>query len=318
MKILVTGGSGLVGKALQQLTECGSEADSWIYLDSSQYNLTSVIDIARMFSDHNPDVVVHLAANVGGLYKNMRDKVTMYEDNMTMGLGIISMARKHGVKRLICMCSTCVFPHKVDYPITEERLHSGEPHVSNEGYAYAKRMLELHCKLTNEVYGTEYICLIPTNVYGPHDNFNLHDGHVLPSLIHKCFYAKTTNTHFRVMGSGRPLRQFIFSTDLARFIIWCIRHLTVEIFSSKSYSIICAPDPEDEVSIAQLAHYIAEKFDIKQELLFDEDQSDGQHRKTCSNALMKRLCPDFQYTSLRDGISLTVNWFRDNFDKCRK
>ena len=131
------------------------------------------------------------------------------------------------VKRLVSCLSTCIFPDKTTYPIDETMVHNGPPHSSNEGYAYAKRMIDV----MNRCYASEYGCcftsIIPTNIYGPHDNFSIEDGHVIPGLIHKCYLAKRDGTPFTIWGSGAPLRQFICSSDLAALTVWVLRNYTV-------------------------------------------------------------------------------------------
>ena len=320
MKILVTGGSGLVGQAIQKLILSSvslSKACEWIFLSSREFNLLNIEDIDKMFSFHNPDMVVHLAANVGGLYKNMANKVQMLEDNIIMNTQLISKAHLHGIQRLICMCSTCVFPDGIDQPIYEEDLHTGPPHTSNEGYAYAKRMLEVHCRLYNECFAREYICLIPTNIYGPFDNFNLEGGHVLPCLIHKCHLAKQNSVFFNVLGSGKPRRQFIYSPDLARIIIWCLFELKTAIFHDRPLTLICCPDVEDEISIKEVAEIIAKMYG--HELVkFDTTAPDGQYSKTCSNRKLKELYPSFTFTPLDVGLKLTIDWFNAQYYDCRK
>ena len=126
---------------------------------------------------------------------------------------VIEAARICGVKKLIAFLSTCVFPDDIEYPLTESKIHSGEPHSSNYPYAYAKRMVDIQIRAYREQYGLNYVSVIPTNVYGPNDNFNIDNGHVLPALIHKCYLAKNNNTDFSVWGSGKPLREFIYSED---------------------------------------------------------------------------------------------------------
>jgi len=313
MRIIVTGGTGLVGKAIYDETK--NDRNNWIFLSSKDYNLTLLHDVHKMFKDLQPDMLVHLAANVGGLYKNMSNKVCMFEDNIVMNTHIISCAHTYGIQRLVCVCSTCVFPECSEFPIKESKLHDGPPHQSNEGYAYAKRMLEMQCRLYNENHGREYICLIPTNIYGPHDNFNLVNGHVLPCLIHKCYLSKLNVEPLRVLGSGQALRQFIYSYDFARLVIWSL----LELQSGKiaGPAIICCPDASEEYTIKEAACLVAKNFN-QADLTFDDSVSDGQHRKTCSNGLLRELHPSFKFTPFITGIEETVAWFNANFDNCRK
>jgi len=215
---------------------------------------------------------------------------------------------------LIACLSTCVFPAEAKYPLTEDQLHSGAPHDSNYGYAYSKRMLEVHCRALNEQFGREYICVIPTNVYGIYDNFNLEDGHVIPSLVHRAYLAKKQAIPFVVRGSGKPLRQFINSSDLARLMF-----LTLEKYTDTEPVILSVP-PKDEVSISFVADCIASCFGLS--VQYDTSFSDGQFRKPASSARLEKLkcehSPDFEFVDLKDGISDVCKWFDANYESTRK
>ncbi len=198
MKKLITGGSGLIG----------SEFDHGIKVCSQEYNLINAEDTDRMYSEIKPDYVIHTAAKVGGVGANMRKKGDFFYENIMINTNVIHYAKKHNVKKLIAFLSTCVFPDKVEYPLTENKIDLGPPHFSNDAYAYAKRMSQVQISAYNEQYGTNYFCVIPTNVYGPRDNYNLNDSHVLPALIHKCYLAIKNNTKLELWGDGSPLREF--------------------------------------------------------------------------------------------------------------
>ena len=194
-------------------------------------------------------------------------------------------------------------------------LHLGPPHNSNDAYAYAKRMLDIHSKAYREQYGDNFMCIIPTNIYGPHDNYHLEDSHVIPALIHKCFLAKKENKPFVVWGSGTPLRQFIYSEDLAELILFTLFD------TDEKETLILSVSEEDEVSIADVAKLIAKEFDYPLE--FDTSKSDGQFKKTADNTKLKKLYKeikdkDLKFRSMNDGIKLSVNWFIDNYENCRK
>ena len=220
--ILITGGTGLVGKAIQTVST--NYDYKFIFLSSKDCDLTSYSNTLYTFSSYNPDYVIHLAACVGGLFKNMAYKVDMYEKNILINLNVLKVCHEIKVKKLISCLSTCIFPDKTTYPINETMLHNGPPHTSNDAYAYAKRMLEVQSRAYQEQYGDNFICIIPTNIYGSYDNFNLQDSHVIPGLIHKCYLAKKENKPFVIAGSGTPLRQFIYSEDLAILILWTIEN----------------------------------------------------------------------------------------------
>jgi GDP-L-fucose synthase len=310
--ILVTGGSGLVGNAIKTL-EKEFVNYNFLFLNSKICDLTKYNELIILFNTIKPDIIIHLAACVGGLFKNISQKVKMFEDNILINTHVIKAANAVGVKDLIACLSTCVFPDKTEYPIDETMLNNGPPHHSNEGYAYSKRMMELHCKLYNETYGTNYICIIPTNIYGPHDNFSLEDGHVIPSLIHKCYLAKKEGIPFEVKGSGRPLRQFIYSMDLAKLIMLILENN--ELIGTGVGNIILSP--VEEYSIREVAELINSHFG--NEIVFNQSYSDGQYRKTADNSKLKKLLKkvNFEFTDLKDGISQSVNFFITNRDNLR-
>ena len=242
----------------------------------------------------------------------MKQKVDMLERNVSMNLNVVRCCHRFGVKRLIACLSTCIFPDQTTYPINETMLHGGPPHHSNDAYAYSKRLLETQCKAYREQYGDDFVCVIPTNIYGIHDNFSLQDGHVIPALVHRCYLAKQNQEDFIVAGTGQPLRQFIYSLDLARLIVWVLEKYTGE------ESIILAPSEAEEVSIGRVAELIAKQFDYQSRLKFDHSQSDGQFRKTASNARLVSQYGDLRLTSIEDGIQQTVTWFIENYETCRK
>lgn len=303
--VLVTGGSGLVGNAIKNIRK-SFPYYQFVFLSSKDFDLLKMEKTELMFKTFKPTYVIHLAACVGGLYKNMNHNVEMFEKNMLINHNVIHCAHKYGVKKLIACLSTCIYPDEVSYPITEDMLHKGAPHNSNYGYAYAKRMLEVQCRLYKESYGDNFMCVIPTNIYGPHDNFDLENGHVLPALIHRCFLAKKNGVDFVVRGSGKPLRQFIYSEDLAKLIMHLLQ-------SSNKENVILSSPENHETSIENVARMIARCFDYEDRLVFDANYADGQYKKTVSNEklmdILKRECSKFQFTELEEGIKKTVEWF---------
>jgi GDP-L-fucose synthase len=218
--LLVTGGTGLVGNAIKYISDNYKNDYDFIFISSKQYDLTIMETTKDMFEKYKPNYVIHLAACVGGLFKNMNNKVEMLEKNLMINYNVVKCCHDYKVEKLIACLSTCIFPDTIkSYPIDESMLHEGPPHFSNDAYAYAKRMLEIHCRSYRENYGDNFSCIIPTNIYGPYDNFDLENGHVLAALVHKCFLANHNNENFIIRGSGKPLRQFIFSRDLAKIIM---------------------------------------------------------------------------------------------------
>lgn len=310
MKVLVTGSSGLVGSAIKNISP--NYPYDFIFVSSQDADLTDYIQTYNLFSKHQPDYVIHLAACVGGLFKNMNYKVDMFEKNTLINFNVVKYSHTFKVKKLICCLSTCIFPDKTTYPINETMLHDGPPHSSNDAYAYAKRMLEIHCKTYQDQFDDNFICVIPTNIYGPNDNYNLEDGHVIPALTQRCYLAKKEGKPFRVLGSGTPLRQFIFSEDLANLFMWVLENY------NEKESLILSVGEKNEVAIKDVALEIAKSFDYEHMMEFDTRYSDGQYKKTADNAKLMKLIGDFEFTPIDKGIKKNTEWFIKNFDDARK
>lgn len=309
-KLLVTGGNGLVGSQFN---------GDIVSVNSSICDLrdsTKVDNLLRYYTDttiHGNNIVdkiVHCAAKVGGVGGNMNFKGEFYYDNIMINTNVIESARKHGIKKLVAFLSTCIFPNQIDYPLTETKIHLGPPHFSNDAYAYSKRMVDIQIKAYCEQYGLNYTSVIPTNIYGINDNFNLDNGHVIPSLIHKCYISKTTNTTFNIWGSGEPLREFIYSKDVAKITEWILENYD-------------EPEPiilstSEEISIKEVVYMIAELMEFKGKISFDLTKPDGQYRKPSDNSKLLNYLPDFKFTPLYDGLKETIKWFIDNYENVRK
>ncbi|XP_076844321.1 GDP-L-fucose synthase-like isoform X3 [Brachyhypopomus gauderio] len=268
-----------------------------------------------VFQKHRPTHVIHLAAMVGGLFKNMRQNLDFWRNNMYINDNVLQAAHEVGVVKVVSCLSTCIFPDKTTYPIDETMIHNGPPHDSNFGYAYAKRMIDVHNRAYFEKYGRRYTAVIPTNVFGPHDNFNIEDGHVLPGLIHKTYKAQMCveeGTSLQVWGSGRPLRQFIYSLDLARLFLWVLREY------DEVDPIILSVGEEDEVSIKDAADAVVRALDFRGEVIYDTNKADGQFKKTASNAKLRKYLPDYTFTPFHKAIKETCDWFVNNYDIARK
>ena len=300
MGIMVTGGSGLVGSTIN--------AD--IKLSSKDADLRNWNETISIFEKYKPDEVIHCAGKVGGVGSNMNYKGEFFYDNIMINTNVLEACRITGVKKVVSFLSTCIFPDDIEYPLTEKKIHIGEPHNSNYAYAYAKRMLDIQSRAYKEQYGVNYTCVIPTNIYGPNDNFNLENGHVLPALIHKCYLAKKNNTDFVVWGSGKPLREFIYSEDVGRLTEWALNNYEEEepiIFSTS-----------DEISIGNVAEMVVYYMGFKGKLILDDEKPDGQFRKPSDNSKLKSYLPDFKFTPIEKGIEKSVNWFVENYEEARK
>ncbi|KRZ96153.1 GDP-L-fucose synthase [Trichinella sp. T8] len=313
--VLVTGASGLIGRAMQAvIAEAAKNFEvnmNWIFVSSKDADLTDYVQTKRMFQVNKPTAVIHLAAKVGGLFCNLDNNLSFFRQNMMINDNVLRCAHEHNVKRVISCLSTCIFPDNTTYPLDENMIHLGPPHESNMGYAYAKRMLDMLSSLYNRQYGYCYTSIIPCNVFGPHDNFSLKNGHSIPALIHKCYLAKENNTPLVVFGTGKPLRQYIYSLDLARLIIWALENY------KDPTPIIFATDEADEVTIEHVAKSIAQGMQFQGPILFDTSKSDGQFKKTSSNAKMRSYLPDFKFTPFDKAIQETAQWFTANFNSAR-
>jgi len=197
--VLVTGGSGLVGQAIQQVVKEQKETDQFIFLTSKDGDIRDFAETKKIFEKYHPTHVIHLAAYVGGLFKNMKYPVEFWDYNTAMNNNIFKLSHEYKVKKVISCLSTCIFPDKTTYPIDETMIHNGPPHSSNEAYAYAKRMIDVTNRAYNKEYGVNFTSVIPTNIYGPHDNFHLEDSHVIPGLIHKFYLAKSKKMELRLV-----------------------------------------------------------------------------------------------------------------------
>lgn len=311
--VLVTGGTGLVGRALREVVEAEPIPGwSFFFAGSKDADLTDAVATSALFERVKPTHVLHLAAYVGGLFANMTHKVEFWRKNIAMQDNVMQECHKRGVSKLVSCLSTCIFPDKTSYPIDETMIHNGPPHYSNEGYAYAKRMVDVQNRLYNAQHGCKFTAVIPTNIFGKHDNFHLKDSHVVPGLIHKCYLAKEQGNAFTVMGSGRPLRQFVFSRDMARLMLWVMQSY------EEADPVILSVGEEDEVSIGEVASMIADAMDFKGDVVFDTTAADGQFKKTANNTKLRRYLPDFDFTPMAVALRETVQWFEDNFDTARK
>ena len=299
-KVLVTGGYGMVGSAME----------SQIKLSRETCDLTNPKQTEKLFQLIKPDGVIHCAGKVGGIGGNSNYKGEYFYDNLMINTNVIEASRKAGVKNLVAFLSTCVFPDKVKYPLTVDQIQLGEPHESNYPYAYAKRMADVQIRAYREQYGINYTSIIPSNIYGPNDNFSLEHGHVMPMLIHKLYLAKKNKTDFTVWGSGKPLREFIYSKDIAKIAEWALFN-----YEGTDPLIISG---DEEISIKDLVGLLVDEFKFKGKVIFDKTKPDGQLRKPSDNSKIKELMPDFEYTPFEQGIKETVNWFIENYDEARK
>ena len=301
-KILVTGGYGLVG------TEFAEK--KYVKPTSMDVDFRITSEVNTLIGLNDFDGIIHCAAKVGGVGGNMKYKGEFFYDNIMMNTNVIESAKRFGIKKLVAFLSTCVFPDKVEYPLTESKIHLGPPHFSNDAYAYAKRMADVQIRSYKEQYGLNYTSVIPTNIYGPNDNYNIENGHVIPSLIHKCYLARENKTDFTIWGSGKPLREFIFSKDVSRLTEWVLENY------EENEPIILSTS--DEIKIKDVVDIIVELMNYKGNVVWDKDKPDGQYRKPSDNTKIKKYLPDFKFTPLYDGLKETIEYFENNYNIIRK
>ena len=296
-KLLVTGGYGMVGSSIP----CDFK------FRSKDVDLTDFHKTLKYFKENKPTKVIHCAGKIGGVGANSTKKGEFLYKNVKINTNTIEASRLINVKKLVCILSTCIFPDNASYPLTSDQIHKGEPHPSALGYSYSKRIAEVQIRTYREQYNTNYVSLVPCNIYGPNDNFILDQCHVVPSLIHKCYLAKKHNTEFKIWGDGKSLREFIYSKDIGKVSLWALEN-----YNSGTPLII---SPSQEVSIQELSETIAKIMGYKGSIKYDTTKPSGQHRKPSDNSKFKELCPNFEYTPLEEGLEETINFFINNYDR---
>lgn len=303
-KILVTGSDGLVGYALRQL-----EPEDCYFATRSDADLTNYDEALQLFTEIQPTHVIHLAAAVGGIGGNLIHSGEYFRSNILMNLNVLELARIFKVEKVVSFMSTCIFPNESKYPLTVDQIHNGPPHQSNFGYAYAKRMLDVQSAAYRMEFGCNFVTLIPTNIYGPGDYWNLEEGHVIPSLIHRFFQAKQSGSDVSLWGTGSPLREFIYSKDVAKLALWALNNY------DETMPLILTPS--EEISIRELAELVAHQIGFEGNIFWDSEKPDGQMRKPSSNEHLKSLEPNVSFTPLEVGLEETTQWFLTNYPNLR-
>lgn len=298
-KVLVTGGSGMVGRSLEAIMPDA------IYLSSKDYDLTNEESVWRMLELFRPDAVIHLAAKVGGIIDNINKPAEYFTDNVKMNTMLLDAAYHLGIKRFISILSTCIYPDVCEsYPMLETDLHKGPPTLTNFSYGYAKRCLAVQTEAYNKQYGTKYQYLIPCNLYGEHDKYG-ENSHFIAALIKKIHIAKRNGDDKIVLfGTGEPLRQFMHSHDLANVIKRC---LDEDVYDNMNIA------TEENLSIKQMAQIALKACEAEHLTIhFDDSYPDGQMRKDVSIDVLKNAIPDFKTIDLYNGIKHTYNYIRSN------
>ena len=304
-KYLITGSTGLLGSEITRLCP-GS-----IGLTSKDCDLVESNHAILALEPGRIDTVIHCAAKVGGVKANTDYVADFFDDNVCMNMNVLKACKEDGLK-LVSVLSTCIYPDApyVKYPLTEDQLHMGPPHSSNFGYAYAKRMLEVQSRAYRKQHGCNFITVIPNNLYGPNDNYDLESGHVIPALIRK-FHEAIINGKKEVViwGTGKPVREFTFARDAAKIILWIAENYD-------GVEPVNIGNPE-QVSIESLALAISEEMRFKGTIKFDNTKPDGQFKKPTSNLYLRKIGWKGEYTPLKEGLRLTIENFLTRYPSIR-
>ncbi|MGC8624946.1 MAG: GDP-L-fucose synthase family protein [Phycisphaerae bacterium] len=306
MRYLITGGAGFVGRCItRRLTESGiAPADIYI-LRSKECDLTRQEATEAMVARLNPDIILHLAAQVGGIGANRENPGRYFYANMAMGLHLMEAARLHGVKKFVQVGTICAYPKFTPVPFKETDLWNGYPEETNAPYGIAKKALLTMCQSYRQQYGLNAIYLLPVNLYGPGDNFDLQSSHVIPALIRKFVEAQQANSAFiTAWGTGTASREFLYVEDCAEGIVAAMQRYD-------------APEPVNlgagrEITIRELTELIARLCDFKGEIRWDTSKPDGQPRRCLDTTQAKKHFGFVARTALEDGLAKTIAWYRAN------
>ena len=298
MKILVTGGNGLVGKHLQDILPDA------IYVSSKDCDLTQNYDVHRLMYTERPDVVIHLAARVGGILDNINYPVDYLEENIMINTNVLRKCHQFGVERVISILSTCIYPDVVDtYPLKEEILFNGPPPPDNFAYAMSKRCMATQIDSYKKQYNKQWSYLIPCNLYGEHDKYEEHHSHFVSALVKKIHEAKDS---VEIWGTGKPLRQFMYAGDLVRVIKYMIDNDVVDNFN-------VAPDYVHSIEeITKIGMESCGKGDLN--IVYDNTKPDGQYRKDVDSSKLISVMKDFKFTSLEEGIRRVYDNFSQRYN----
>jgi len=294
MKVLVTGGTGFVGKNLQKVKP------EWYYIGAEKIDLISPYSFFDYVEVMRPDAIVHLAAHVGGIKANNDYPERFFYENTMMNLNVVSSAVELSIPRVLSSLSVCAFPDTVKkYPFNEEDLHNGPPNGTNISYGYSKRSLYVHMNACRRQYNFNYSTFSPSNIFGPHDNYNPQTSHFVPALVKKMYDAKDGDT-IEFWGTGKPIRQFMYVEDLVRIIpILLEKHNT-------DLPLIIAP--YEKLSIKDMIDAMIEIANKDVKIKFNS-KLDGQLRRDGDNSKFIELCGDFDFTPFKGGLRKTYEWY---------
>jgi GDP-L-fucose synthase len=307
-RIYVAGHRGLVGAALvRQLRASGF--DNLILADRTRADLTEQAAVEQLFRETRPEYVMLAAARVGGIHANDTQPALFLQQNLAIQTNVIDAAYRHGVRKLLFLGSSCIYPKLAPQPMTEDSLLTGPLEPTNEWYAIAKIAGLKMCQAYRRQYGFDAICVMPTNLYGPEDNFSLQDSHVLPALIRRFSDATAQSAaQVTIWGSGKPRREFLYVDDLADACLHLMHHYSGEAPINIGWG--------RDVTIIELAQLIREKVGFRGELRFDPSKPDGTPRKLLDVSKLSALGWRAR-VELPDGIERTLSWYRDNLQRAR-
>ena len=300
-RVVVTGGRGFLGRRVMAALREKNPA-TLVTFSSREYDLTRQSQVARLYADHRPDIVIHLAARVGGIGANRENPGRFFYDNAAMGIEMLEQARRNHVEKFVQLGTVCAYPKFASAPFNEDALWNGYPEETNAPYGIAKKALLVQAQAYRAQYGLNAIFLIPTNLYGPGDNFDLDSSHVIPALIRKCVEAREQKSPtVTVWGTGRPTREFLHVDDAARAIGLATEHYN----GSEPVNI----GSGEEISIRELVDRIVAETGYEGRVLWDTARPDGQPRRRLN---VERARQEFGFEAripFADGLRRTVEWY---------
>ena len=300
-RVVVTGGAGFLGSAVvHKLREHGY---SEVFVPRSKdYDLRDQQMISRLYQDARPDIVIHLAAIVGGIGANQANPGNFFYDNAVMGIQMMEYARRFGVNKFVAVGTVCAYPKFAAVPFKEEQLWEGYPEETNAPYGLAKKMMLVQAQAYRAQYGFNAIYLLPVNLYGPRDNFDLNTSHVIPALIRKCVEAKENNNKQIVLwGDGSPTREFLYVDDAAEGIVMATERYN----GSEPVNL----GTGEEISIRDLAHLITREVGFSGDIAWDTTKPNGQPRRCLDISRAQRYFGFRARHGLREGIAKTLAWY---------